>query len=135
MTCDRVWRNCFFKHINLPIAWRSKDADLVKPCVQDIFWIECTTKEVSQIIAPLIRDEVHLNRVREAAGLNFSDNVYKIVRGLHFLSTRWGTFVQYYPFMTFDEAGSAWQTIKTIEFENFGDLEKLYPKILPSGVP
>src|SRR4051812_37325915 len=97
MICDRVWRNCFFKHIDLPDKWRSADADLVRPSRQDVFWVECSVEEVKNIIIPLIRDDLH-RMVVECA----FDKADRELRGLHFLTTRWGTYVQFYPFMVFN---------------------------------
>ncbi len=122
MTCDRIWRKCFFKHIDIPKRWRTDDADSVKPSVQDVFWIECSVEEVNTIILPCIRDDIHKMIVEDTVKTADDD------RKFNFMTTRWGTYVQYYPLMLFNEPGSAWEKIGPVEFKDFHDFEKVYPK-------
>ena len=122
MTCDKVWKNCFVKHLNIPSLWRNTDADKLTPERQDVFYTEVSGTEAN-LLAEFVDDIEHFNRIKEAAkGARLG------VRGLIFILARKGQFVQYYPYFNFTHGNFSWETIKPIEFSDFCGLDDAFPK-------
>ena len=131
MTCDRVWRNCFLKKLNIPIIWRNLDAESVRPERQDVFWVEVTPSE-AHWLKEMVTDEDHRVRIEMAI-----KDVRPDMRGLLFIIARGGSLVQYYPLLNFNDAGIAWEKITPIVFKDFKELDDLFPpsrKIWPGDL-
>ena len=121
MICDKVWKNCFIKHFKIPSRWRNCDADSVFPATQDLFVVKAPDSEIPMLLNS-IKDKEHLFRVEQA-----SKSIKICNQNIDLIVSRNGNFVQYFPYLNFNEVGSAWEKVNQFEFHNFQDLDRIYP--------
>src|SRR5271170_7702492 len=89
MRTSLIWRDCYFKFLDIPVEWKSKDLDDIEGR-EDAFWVITNDKEVESEIVPNIKDSNHRTRIEKhfRPGLECA-----------FLISRNGK-IQYYPYLS-----------------------------------
>lgn len=115
MQVTHIWRNCLIQEINIPNQWKNTDCTRCDPPRQDLFWVLMKANEVSQVY-DLISDNAHLARI--------SDEVIKgIVQEFSLMISRDCKYIQYYPYMSLNQKGSAWNKTGQLQLETIAQLK------------
>lgn len=113
-----IWKRCFLKEVKIPEPWYNKDALVIEPARQDIFWVEMTKKEYTENILPIMTNEHHRNRMMDMITWNASSI-------FHFMISRNLSYIQYYPFFNLSAEGSLWEKITETTFNKLQHLDLL----------
>lgn len=108
-----IWRDCYYKFLDIPSGWKSKDIESVKGR-EDAFWVICEHREVVEHILPVVLDLDHKELICKQARKGFKHS---------FLVSRSGV-IQYYPYLGLYQ-GTLFEPLNVPPFENLSQLRTI----------
>jgi hypothetical protein len=113
MRTSLIWRDCYYKFLDIPPNFRNKDLNKINGR-EDAFWVICEPEEIQDLILPEVKDLGHKELIQKT-----------IRKGLEqaFLISRNG-IIQYYPYLSLYN-GSLFVRIDDIYFKELKQLKTI----------
>lgn len=118
MKTSHIWRKCLVKELNIPEPWKNLDCLDCQPARKDIFWVIASRNEVLEQLNRKIRSIMHLIKVSESINRSPASQ-------FQFIIARDSSYIQYYPYLNLNTAGSLWHKFSETGFTHLDQLQHL----------